>query len=145
MPFSLKKYKWMKWCWKIITPMMQFHSTSFFVCVNLEVSLDLQLLDIAYRLYSSGSTLTLLLIYSAAEPHTVVDGKQVVNFASANYLGLIGNKKIIVRYKPIISNYSTTFIFLDIQTKYVDFRIHASVHWRNTVLGLVAHVAFMEQ
>lgn len=32
---------------------------------------------------------------SAAAPHTIVDGKEVVNFASANYLGLIGNEKII--------------------------------------------------
>ncbi|XP_074562372.1 long chain base biosynthesis protein 1b-like [Curcuma longa] len=32
---------------------------------------------------------------SAAGPHTVIDGKEVVNFASANYLGLIGNDKII--------------------------------------------------
>lgn len=32
---------------------------------------------------------------SAAATHTIVDGKEVVNFASANYLGLIGNEKII--------------------------------------------------
>ncbi|PKA62843.1 Long chain base biosynthesis protein 1a [Apostasia shenzhenica] len=32
---------------------------------------------------------------SAAAPHTVVDGKEVVNFASANYLGLIGHEKIV--------------------------------------------------
>ncbi|KAJ8506503.1 hypothetical protein OPV22_007389 [Ensete ventricosum] len=32
---------------------------------------------------------------SAAGPHTIIDGKEVVNFASANYLGLIGNEKII--------------------------------------------------
>ncbi|PWZ36793.1 Long chain base biosynthesis protein 1a [Zea mays] len=32
---------------------------------------------------------------SAAGPHTIVDGKEVVNFASANYLGLFGNEKII--------------------------------------------------
>lgn len=32
---------------------------------------------------------------SAAAPHTIVDGKEVVNFASANYLGLIGHEKII--------------------------------------------------
>ncbi|XP_051182210.1 long chain base biosynthesis protein 1a isoform X2 [Lolium perenne] len=31
---------------------------------------------------------------SAAGPHTTIDGKEVVNFASANYLGLIGNEKI---------------------------------------------------
>ncbi|KAK1273044.1 Long chain base biosynthesis protein 1b [Acorus gramineus] len=32
---------------------------------------------------------------SAAGPHTVIDGREVVNFASANYLGLIGHEKII--------------------------------------------------
>ncbi|XP_039128989.1 long chain base biosynthesis protein 1b-like [Dioscorea cayenensis subsp. rotundata] len=32
---------------------------------------------------------------SAAGPHTIIDGKEVVNFASANYLGLVGNEKII--------------------------------------------------
>lgn len=32
---------------------------------------------------------------SAAEPHTVINGKEVVNFASANYLGLVGHEKLI--------------------------------------------------
>ncbi|KAK6918109.1 Aminotransferase, class I/classII [Dillenia turbinata] len=32
---------------------------------------------------------------SAAGPHTVVEGKEVINFASANYLGLIGHQKIL--------------------------------------------------
>ncbi|KAG1362453.1 long chain base biosynthesis protein 1b [Cocos nucifera] len=32
---------------------------------------------------------------SAAGPHSIIDGKEVVNFASANYLGLVGNEKII--------------------------------------------------
>ncbi|KAJ4732256.1 Long chain base biosynthesis protein 1 [Rhynchospora pubera] len=31
---------------------------------------------------------------SAAGPHAIVNGKEVVNFASANYLGLVGNEKI---------------------------------------------------
>lgn len=31
---------------------------------------------------------------SAAGPHTIINGKDVVNFASANYLGLIGHKKL---------------------------------------------------
>ncbi|KMT00287.1 hypothetical protein BVRB_1g016420 [Beta vulgaris subsp. vulgaris] len=32
---------------------------------------------------------------SAAGPHTIINGKEVVNFASANYLGLIGHKKLL--------------------------------------------------
>jgi serine palmitoyltransferase len=47
-----------------------------------------------------GPRLTLLYVdflCSAAGPHTTIDGKEVVNFASANYLGLIGNEKITVR------------------------------------------------
>ena len=35
------------------------------------------------------------ILESAAGPHTTIEGKEVVNFASANYLGLIGNEKII--------------------------------------------------
>ncbi|KAL9225763.1 hypothetical protein vseg_001651 [Gypsophila vaccaria] len=31
---------------------------------------------------------------SAAGPHTIINGKDVLNFASANYLGLIGHKKL---------------------------------------------------
>jgi hypothetical protein len=34
---------------------------------------------------------------SAAGPHTIINGKDVVNFASANYLGLTGHEKQIVR------------------------------------------------
>ncbi|CAM8894918.1 unnamed protein product [Rhodiola kirilowii] len=32
---------------------------------------------------------------SAAGPHAIVNGKEVVNFASANYLGLIGHEKLV--------------------------------------------------
>ncbi|EEE50683.1 hypothetical protein OsJ_30932 [Oryza sativa Japonica Group] len=39
---------------------------------------------------------------SAAGPHTTVDGKEVVNFASANYLGLIGNEKIILSRSTVV-------------------------------------------
>lgn len=58
----------------------------------------------------------LFCLHSAAGPHTIVDGKEVVNFASANYLGLIGNEKIIVRYKLIVRNYATAnlLFFYDI-------------------------------
>ena len=52
---------------------------------------------ILFELLSIRINLSILLLYSAAGPHTIVDGKEVVNFASANYLGLIGNEKIIVR------------------------------------------------
>lgn len=34
---------------------------------------------------------------SAAGPHTVVNGKDVINMASADFLGLIGHPKITVR------------------------------------------------
>ncbi|XP_031401026.1 long chain base biosynthesis protein 1-like isoform X1 [Punica granatum] len=32
---------------------------------------------------------------SAAGPHAIVNGKEVINFASANYLGLIGHEKLL--------------------------------------------------
>ncbi|KAL3839808.1 hypothetical protein ACJIZ3_024399 [Penstemon smallii] len=32
---------------------------------------------------------------SAAGPHTMINGKDVVNFTSANYLGLLGNEKLL--------------------------------------------------
>lgn len=32
---------------------------------------------------------------SSAGPHTIVNGKEVVNFAAANYLGLIGHEKLL--------------------------------------------------
>ncbi|KAK7291091.1 hypothetical protein RIF29_05978 [Crotalaria pallida] len=32
---------------------------------------------------------------SAAGPHTIINGKEVINFASANYLGLIGHQKLL--------------------------------------------------
>ncbi|KAK4780295.1 hypothetical protein SAY87_016401 [Trapa incisa] len=32
---------------------------------------------------------------SAAGPHAIINGKEVINFASANYLGLIGNEKLL--------------------------------------------------
>lgn len=41
-----------------------------------------------------GARIDAPILESAAGPHTTIDGKEVVNFASANYLGLIGNEKI---------------------------------------------------
>ncbi|KAI5680887.1 hypothetical protein M9H77_02114 [Catharanthus roseus] len=32
---------------------------------------------------------------SSAGPHTIINGTEVINFASANYLGLIGNQKLL--------------------------------------------------
>lgn len=48
-----------------------------------------------YSLFSVSLNI-LLGPYSAAGPHTIVNGKDVVNFASANYLGLIGHEKLLV-------------------------------------------------
>ncbi|CAL5381470.1 unnamed protein product [Camellia sinensis] len=36
-----------------------------------------------------------LVLESAAGPHTIINGKEVVNFASANYLGFVGHEKLI--------------------------------------------------
>lgn len=41
--------------------------------------------------------------FSAAGPHAIINGKEVVNFAAANYLGLIGHEKLLVR--DSFSNY----------------------------------------
>ncbi|KAM0847801.1 hypothetical protein ACQ4PT_054796 [Festuca glaucescens] len=41
-----------------------------------------------------GARIEAPILESAAGPHTTIDGKEVVNFASANYLGLIGSDKI---------------------------------------------------
>ncbi|KAM0930986.1 hypothetical protein ACQ4PT_000674 [Festuca glaucescens] len=42
-----------------------------------------------------GTRIDTPVLESATGPHTTIDGKEVVNFASANYLGLIGNEKIL--------------------------------------------------
>ncbi|KAF4376848.1 long chain base biosynthesis protein 1 [Cannabis sativa] len=42
---------------------------------------------------------------SAAGPHTTVNGKEVVNFASANYLGLIGHEKLIESCTSALEKY----------------------------------------
>ncbi|KAG5412649.1 hypothetical protein IGI04_000216 [Brassica rapa subsp. trilocularis] len=42
---------------------------------------------------------------SAAGPHTTVDGKEVVNFASANYLGLIGHEKLLESCTSALEKY----------------------------------------
>ncbi|KAL5071855.1 hypothetical protein RYX36_022742 [Vicia faba] len=42
---------------------------------------------------------------SAAGPHTIVNGKDVVNFASANYLGLIGHQKLLDSCSSALEKY----------------------------------------
>ncbi|KAL8130698.1 hypothetical protein V2J09_019853 [Rumex salicifolius] len=42
---------------------------------------------------------------SAAGPHTTVNGKDVVNFASANYLGLVGHEKLLDSSKSALEKY----------------------------------------
>ncbi|CAN6466260.1 unnamed protein product [Victoria cruziana] len=45
------------------------------------------------------------ILESAAGPHTVVNGKETVNFASANYLGLIGNEKVMESCTAALEKY----------------------------------------
>lgn len=42
---------------------------------------------------------------SAAGPHAIVNGKEVVNFASANYLGLIGHEKLLESCTSALEKY----------------------------------------
>nr|XP_028962698.1 long chain base biosynthesis protein 1-like isoform X2 [Malus domestica] len=42
---------------------------------------------------------------SAAGPHTIIKGKEVVNFASANYLGLIGHEKLLESCTSALEKY----------------------------------------
>ncbi|KAF5935982.1 hypothetical protein HYC85_027111 [Camellia sinensis] len=42
---------------------------------------------------------------SAAGPHTIINGKEVVNFASANYLGFVGHEKLIESCSSTLEKY----------------------------------------
>ncbi|EOY26294.1 Long-chain base1 isoform 1 [Theobroma cacao] len=42
---------------------------------------------------------------SAAGPHTIINGKEVVNFASANYLGFIGHEKLLESCTSALEKY----------------------------------------
>lgn len=84
---------------------------------------------------------------SAAGPHTIINGKEVLNFASANFLGLIGHEKIIVRiYLPFAV---LVYYFLHYHMKMIlvphNLRIPVLVPWRNMVLVLAVRGDFMEQ
>jgi serine palmitoyltransferase len=49
---------------------------------------------------------------SAAGPHTVVNGKDVINLSSANYLGLIGHPKIKVPGIGVLNFFSALGFWL---------------------------------
>ncbi|CAJ1972716.1 unnamed protein product [Sphenostylis stenocarpa] len=42
---------------------------------------------------------------SAAGPHTIINGKEVVNFASANYLGFVGHPKLLDSCSSALAKY----------------------------------------
>ncbi|MFQ6644976.1 hypothetical protein Gotur_019689 [Gossypium turneri] len=42
---------------------------------------------------------------SAAGPHTIINGKEVVNFASANYLGFVGHDKLLESCTSALEKY----------------------------------------
>ncbi|KAL2500701.1 Long chain base biosynthesis protein 1 [Forsythia ovata] len=44
-------------------------------------------------------------LQSAAGPHTIINGKEVINFASANYLGFIGHEKILESCTKAVEKY----------------------------------------
>ncbi|CAL5345080.1 unnamed protein product [Camellia sinensis] len=45
------------------------------------------------------------ILESAAGPHTIINGKEVVNFASANYLGFVGHEKLIESCTSALEKY----------------------------------------
>ncbi|XP_071742241.1 long chain base biosynthesis protein 1 [Rutidosis leptorrhynchoides] len=45
------------------------------------------------------------ILESAAGPHTTINGKEVVNFTSANYLGLMGHEKLLESCNSAIDKY----------------------------------------
>ncbi|KAL3698504.1 hypothetical protein R1sor_012580 [Riccia sorocarpa] len=69
---------------------------------------------------------------SAAGPHTTVDGKEVLNLASANYLGLIGHPKVKEACEATLNKYGvgacgprgfygTIDVHLDLEAKIAQF------------------------
>nr|DAD37762.1 TPA_asm: hypothetical protein HUJ06_008403 [Nelumbo nucifera] len=72
------------------------------------------------------------ILESAARPHTVVNGKEVVNFSAANYLGLIGHKKLLESCTGALEKYGvgscgprnfygTIDVHLDCETRIAKF------------------------
>ncbi|XP_047055345.1 long chain base biosynthesis protein 1a-like [Lolium rigidum] len=79
-----------------------------------------------------GARIDAPILESAAGPHTTINGKEVVNFASANYLGLIGNEKIAECCVGSLEKYGvgpcgprgfygTTDVHLDCEAKIANF------------------------
>ncbi|CAJ1973416.1 unnamed protein product [Sphenostylis stenocarpa] len=69
---------------------------------------------------------------SAAGPHTIINGKEVINFASANYLGLIGHQKLLESCSYALGKYGvgscgprgfygTIDVHLDCEAKIANF------------------------
>lgn len=83
--------------------------------------------------------------FSAAGPHTTVNGKEVVNFASANYLGLLGTDKLLVRKFVLLSFFLSMYICLTetMQLMLRFLRSLALLLWKNMVLVPVVHVGSM--
>ncbi|KVI11651.1 Aminotransferase, class I/classII [Cynara cardunculus var. scolymus] len=68
----------------------------------------------------------------AAGPHTIINGKEVVNFASANYLGLMGHEKLLESCTSSLEKYGvgscgprqfygTIDVHLDCETRIAEF------------------------
>ncbi|TKY75036.1 Long chain base biosynthesis protein 1 [Spatholobus suberectus] len=69
---------------------------------------------------------------TAAEPHTIINGKEVINFASANYLGLLGHQKLLESCSSTVEKYGvgscgprgfygTIDVHLDCEAKIANF------------------------
>lgn len=71
-------------------------------------------------------------LLSAAGPHTIINGKEVINFASANYLGLMGHEKLLDSCTSSLEKYGvgscgprqfygTIDVHLDCETRIAEF------------------------
>ncbi|CAH1432824.1 unnamed protein product [Lactuca virosa] len=72
------------------------------------------------------------ILSSAAGPHTIIDGRKVINFASANYLGLMGHEKLLESCTSSLEKYGvgscgprqfygTIDVHLDCETRIAEF------------------------
>lgn len=91
-------------------------------CVKSEVSswMILCILKISRFIY----------LCSASGPHTVINGKEVVNFSSSNYLGLIAHEKLLVREfipKSLLFLYFRKMGFLKSITSFIAGVLHLRI------------------